>query len=103
MRSKIAHKILERTPKETKTFVSFYAEIIASDYLEDMESKKFNNLGELSPEEYCLKIGKQIFNREIEISTKEFFIEIKRYFNENSKDIYILMDIVKHFVSLYKN
>lgn len=103
MRSKIVKRILERTPKHTKIYTAFYAEIIANGYLVEMQNKTFNKLGELNPYEYCLKIGKQLFSRDIEISTIEFIAEIKRYFKDNSKDIYILMDIVKHLIKLYSN
>jgi hypothetical protein len=67
----------------------------------DLQDVNFVNLGELTAEDYCLKIGKQLEAREINITSSEFLSEIKRYFKENPKEEYILMDIVKHFIKLY--
>jgi hypothetical protein len=66
-----------------------------------LKNINFLNLGELNPEDYCLKIVKELQMREINITAKEFLTEIKRYFQIHSKNEYILMDIVKHFVKLF--
>lgn len=69
---------------------------------EEITNKTFENLGELTPEEYCLKVIKQLNSREISITSKEFFAELKRYFIKNILQEYVLMDIVKYFQNLYE-
>lgn len=69
----------------------------------ELFSQNFINLGELTAEDYCCKIGKQLINRDVLISSKEMLCEIVRYFECNSEEnkVYVLMDIVRSIEQLF--
>ena len=95
------------------SLTEFYGDMLTNETFDLLNSKNFayyntttknyDDIRELSSEDYCYKIMKQLLIREIDISTAEFLKEINRYFEKNQLSEYRLMNVVNHFLSLYKS
>lgn len=105
MKSKIAQRILDKTPIETKLKVRRYGDILMNDKITSMEDKNFltsNGVQLLSSDQYCVEIDRKIIAHDVQMTVKELQKEIERYFKKHQLDFYNSSEVAKYIVKLYK-
>ena len=105
MKSKIAQRILNKTPIETKLKVGRYGDILMNNKISSMEDKNFltsNGIQLLSSDQYCVEIDEKIISHDIQMTVNELQKEVERYFKKHQLDVYSSSDVTKYIVKLYK-